>query len=246
MIDLFTSTLASTARFWNGTAGSKSTVQPALPLILYDREACPRCRLVREALTELNLDVEIRPCPVGGTRFIDETPKGRVPYLIDPNTNKQMTRTGQILRYLFSHYAESNVPVKFSPGLINLTSSSLASSMRLNAGNKKRPSQAAQKPLTLYSFESSPYSRLVREQLSELELPYHLINLGKQQWADMGPASFRFGIGPYHPLPNTKRSQFFEQHGDVQVPYLEDPNTGAALFESRAIVKYLKNTYRLH
>lgn len=31
----------------------------------------------------------------------------------------------------------------------------------------------------------------------------------------------------------------------VQVPYLEDPNTGAAMFESSYIVDYLKRTYGL-
>ena len=29
----------------------------------------------------------------------------------------------------------------------------------------------------------------------------------------------------------------------VQVPYLEDPNTGAAMFESAHIVEYLERTY---
>ena len=246
MFNLFTSTLASSTRFWNGTVGSKTTPQPEKTLVLYDRESCPRCRLVREALTELNLDVEIRPCPIGSNQFINETPKGRVPYLIDPNTQKEMTRTGQILDYLFSHYGDRNVPARLNPGLINLTTSSLASTFRLNAGSSKKPAKIAAKPLKLYSFESSPYSRMVREQLSELELPYHLINLGKQQWSDMGPASFRFSIGEYHPIPNTKRSQFFEEHGNVQVPYLEDPNTGTALFESSAIIKYLRKHYLQH
>ena len=246
MIDLMTSTLSSTIRLWAGTSSSKKVQQPALPLILYDREACPRCRLVREALTELNLDVEIRPCPVGGKRFLEDAPKGRTPYLIDPNTDKNLSSTGRIINYLFYHYAGAKAPAKFSPGLLNLTRSSIASSVRLNAGNKKAPSRPVEKPLTLYSFESSPYSRLVREQLSELEIPYLLINIGKQQWADMGPASFRFSPGPYEPLPNTKRSRFFHQHGNVQVPYLEDPNTDTAMFESKDIIKYLKKNYQLH
>ena len=29
----------------------------------------------------------------------------------------------------------------------------------------------------------------------------------------------------------------------IQVPYIEDPNTGVAMFESSAIVKYLDETY---
>ncbi|RIJ70076.1 glutathione S-transferase, partial [Nakamurella silvestris] len=30
---------------------------------------------------------------------------------------------------------------------------------------------------------------------------------------------------------------------DIQVPYLEDPNTGAKLFESESIVNYLQKQY---
>ena len=33
--------------------------------------------------------------------------------------------------------------------------------------------------------------------------------------------------------------------GQIQVPYLLDPNTGAALYESRAILEYLDRTYAL-
>lgn len=253
MLNLLTSTLVSSARLWRGTMGSKSTPLPERPLVLYDREACPRCRLVREALTELNLDSEIRPCPLGGQRFITDVPGRRLPYLVDPNTNQRLTRTGQIISYLFRQYghdsgmdhkgSEHKVPARFKPGLFNLASSSLASTLRLNAGSKKVPARIPAQPLKLYSFESSPYSRLVRERLSELELPYLLVNLGKQQWADMGPASHRFSLQPYQPLPGTKRSLFFAQHGNVQVPYLEDPNTAMALFESRDILHYLQSTY---
>lgn len=31
----------------------------------------------------------------------------------------------------------------------------------------------------------------------------------------------------------------------LQVPYLEDPNTGAAMFESHDIVEYVRKTYAL-
>ncbi len=243
MITLMTSILSSSVRFWAGTNGSKVTVLPGLPLILYDKEACPRARLVREALTELNLDVEIRPCPLGSIRFINDVPTGRTPYLLDPNTQKAFSTTGQILQYLFYHYAGKNVPAKLKPSLMNLTTSSLASTVRLNAGNRKKAGKPAAELLRLYSFESSPYSRPVRELLSELELPYLLINIGKQQWSDMGPANFRVNSGRYTPLPDTKRSAFFARHGNVQVPYLEDPNTDRYLFESKDIIRYLNREY---
>ena len=86
-------------------------------------------------------------------------------------------------------------------------------------------------------------ARLVRERLCQLELPYRLINLGKQQWADMGPAAMRIKPGKYKPLPNSKRDEFLKKYGKVQVPFLIDPNTGVEMFESADIVSYLDHTY---
>jgi glutathione S-transferase len=59
----------------------------------------------------------------------------------------------------------------------------------------------------------------------------------------MGPANFRFTLKPYQPIANSKRDAFFKAHGNVQVPYLVDPNTGINLFESANIIKYLNDTY---
>ena len=41
----------------------------------------------------------------------------------------------------------------------------------------------------------------------------------------------------------SKREQLLARGGQIQVPYLIDPNTGAALYESRAILEYLDRTY---
>jgi hypothetical protein len=80
--------------------------------------------------------------------------------------------------------------------------------------------------------------------LCELELPYRLINLGKLQWSDMGPARPRLlAPGSYKPVANSKRDAFFKEHGVVQVPYLIDPNHDVKMFESRAIVDYLERAY---
>jgi glutathione S-transferase len=45
------------------------------------------------------------------------------------------------------------------------------------------------------------------------------------------------------PKEGGKRYAFWQAHGRVQVPYLQDPNTGASLFESDKIVDYLESTY---
>ena len=64
--------------------------RPEKLLKLYDMEASPYCRLVREVLTELDLDVLILPCPAGGTRYRLEAEriggKQQFPLLIDDNT----------------------------------------------------------------------------------------------------------------------------------------------------------------
>lgn len=40
-----------------------------------------------------------------------------------------------------------------------------------------------------------------------------------------------------------KRQELLDRRGHFQVPYIEDPNTGVAMFESKDIVEYLKKTY---
>ena len=110
-------------------------------------------------------------------------------------------------------------------------------------GMRARPSKAPAKPLELYSFESSPYSRPVRERLCELELPYLLHNTGKARWSDMGPPAMRDRLfkGPKDSSRN--RSALLERTGHVQVPYLIDPNTGVEMYESAVILDYLDRTY---
>ena len=71
--------------------------------------------------------------------------------------------------YLFKEYRGSTVPPKLQNKLINHVTAKLASVIRLNAGQDYTPSYGAEQPLTLYSFESSPFSRLVREKLCELD-----------------------------------------------------------------------------
>ncbi|MGM7369167.1 glutathione S-transferase N-terminal domain-containing protein, partial [Acinetobacter baumannii] len=88
------------------------------------------------------------------------------------------------------------------------------------------------------------YSRVVRSVLSELELPYILHSVAKERWQDMGPAILRLKPGKYEPLKEGKREKLLPvMQGKMQVPYLEDPNTGVKMFESAEIVKYLKKQY---
>ncbi|MDO9180627.1 MAG: glutathione S-transferase N-terminal domain-containing protein [Agitococcus sp.] len=250
-VNIVTSVLSSTIRRWRGASGSKTVQQPAKLIELYDCEDDAECRLVREALTELNLDVMIYPCPKGASRFTHALTdaggeKATVPFLIDPNSHVKLQGAEAINAYLFQQYRQQSIPNALDANFFNLATSRLASIVRLNIrGLKALPSKAPEQPLILYSFEASPYSRPVRERLCQLELPYHLINLGKQQLADVGPAAFRLHRGEYKPLPNSKRAFLLAEKGHVQVPFLRDVNKSIELFESKDILRYLDETYAL-
>ncbi|KAJ6757835.1 THIOREDOXIN FAMILY PROTEIN, partial [Salix koriyanagi] len=67
-----------------------TTSDPPKPLQLYEFEACPFCRRVREAMTELDLSTEVYPCPKGSVRHREIVRKiggkEQFPFLVDPNT----------------------------------------------------------------------------------------------------------------------------------------------------------------
>lgn len=243
------SVFASSLGLWRGTLVVEPAQQPPLPLVLYEFEACPFCRLVREALTALHLDVEIRPCPRGGTRFRPQAlalgGKSQFPLLHDLNNGLVLYESRDIIEYLFRSYGRREVPERYRRNLVRPLLGSCASLVRLGRGARSRAGKQPALALHLWSFESSPYSRLVRERLCELELPYTLHNLGKEHWQEAGPAVRRITPNPYVPRAGGKRHAFWRQHGRVQVPYLEDPNSESALFGSGKIVDYLERTYAL-
>jgi glutathione S-transferase len=207
-----------------GTPGRR----PAQLLELYEFEGCPYCRKVREALSILDLDARIWPCPKGGPRFREEVRakggKAQFPYLVDPNTGKALYESSDIVRLLFQEYGDASVPAILAAGPLTDAGSMLASAFRPRSGIRYRPSRAPAQPLELWSYEASPYCRLVREALTTLELPYLLHNVAKG---------------------SAKRAAFVERSGRMMVPYLADPNTGVEMFESADIVAYLDRTYAL-
>jgi len=227
-LDVLTSFGASIARLGAGSVVAHVGARPPEALRLYEYEACPFCRKVREALSILDLLTIIYPCPKRGTRFRDEMRrlggKTQFPYLVDPNTGQAMFESDDIVRYLFATYGDGSVPPLLRLGLVTDASSMIASGWRYGRGTAARPSRAPVELLELWSFEASPFCRLVREELSELELPYRLHNVAK-------------GSG--------RRAAFVARSGVMQVPWLVDPNTGTAKFESADIVRYLDTTYAL-
>lgn len=227
-IDLATSYGASVARLGAGMSTVTLGRRPEKPLELYEFEACPFCRKVREALSMLDIEARIFPCPKGGTRFRPalERRGGRLqfPWLHDPNTGREMYESDEIVAYLFSTYGSGSPPWLLSITPVATATAALASAWRPGAGGLARPSRPPGQPLELWSFEASPYCRLVRETLCSLEIPYLLHNVAKGS-----PA----------------REAFVRLSGRMQVPWLRDPNTGVDLFESADIVSYLERTYGL-
>lgn len=236
-----------------GVMGTPFPIQPVKPLKLYEFEGSPFCRRVREVMTLLNLDVEIYPCPRGGQRYRkvvqEKGGKLQFPFLIDENTGDQLYESQDIINHLFKYYGKTGrTPKKFShyPKIPYVSAlATLANTVRgvwVNPSIADRP--APEQLLELWSFEASPYTRLVREVLAELEIPYILHNVAKERWQDMGPAILRLKPGQYIPLPNGKREKVVQIMGrDIQVPYLIDPNTGIKMFESAKIVAYLNKQY---
>jgi glutathione S-transferase len=226
--DVATSFAASAAFGAAGMTTRGAAKQPAKTLELYELEGCPFCRKVRVALSALDLDAMIYPCPKNGPRYRalvkDRGGKAQFPYLVDPNTGKAMYESDDIVRYLASEYGTGSVPFAVAMGPMSSLLSGLASAPRARKGSYYRSARAPEKPLELYSFEASPYCRLAREALSELELPYLLHNVAKG---------------------SPRREAFVERSGKMMVPYLVDPNTRREMFESADIVSYLTETYAL-
>lgn len=246
--------LALTVRGGRGSqAFAPARAQPATPLKLYDMEASPYCRLVREVLTELDLDVMILPCPAGGTRFRPEAEKlggkQQFPLLVDEAAGVMLYESADIIEHLRITYGKRRPRGRDPLRLLSVGSSYLASALLWRRGGvrgmKAASSKAPAQPLELYSFEASPFSKPVRARLCELELPYLLHNTGKGAWGDMGPPSFRDQLFKT-PRGTTRNRRWLDENtGKVQVPYLIDANTGTALYESQAILAYLNQTYAL-
>jgi glutathione S-transferase len=227
-LDVGASFAASGLGLAGGMRVGRLGARPAQPMELWDFEACPYCRKVREALSVLDLQARVYPCPKGGKRFRpavrERGGKTQFPYLVDPNAGVEMYESEDIVRHLHTHYGDGPPPALQRSGPLWTAVSSMATLARPTRGARARPSRPPEAPLELYSFEASPFCRLVREALCELELPYLLHNVAKG---------------------SPSRAGFRSRSGRMMVPYLVDPNTGVAMFESADIVQYLRDTYLL-
>lgn len=226
LIDVSTSVLVSVGRLGSGMRVGKLGKRPEQTLELYEFEACPFCRKVREALTILDLEVIVKPCPKRGRRFRPQVEErgGRVlfPFLVDTNTGVEIYESDTIVAYLFEQYGDGHVAPLLNMGGLTTFGAVLSGLPRMGAGGFAKPSIAPKQRLELYSYEASPYCRLVREALCSLEISYRLVNVA---------------------AGSPSRAAFVERSGRMMVPWLFDPNTGAELFESQEIIRYLHEKY---
>ena len=239
-LEVATSGFASIARLPFGSKVDEACIArpagavPKEPIILYEFEACPFCRRVREALSQLDLTVEVRPCPKDAVKHRTEVEamggKLTFPFLVDPNTEAGkggLYESEDICRYLYATYGNG---AEFPEGIISTTVLTGWMPTLLRAGrgmtryaNATTHAGADLKPLTLFNYEGNQFARLAREALCELELPYTLFNCGKG---------------------SPKRATLTDVAGEgASVPYLVDPNTGQNVGESEEIVAYLFKTY---
>jgi glutathione S-transferase len=227
-LDVASSVAATLARLGSGAQVGAPGPRPERRLQLFEFEACPFCRKVREALSILDLEAEIYPCPKRGPRFRAEVArrggKQQFPWLVDPNGGVEMYESDAIVAYLFQRYGTGQPPLALTLAPLMAVSLPLASLLRPLRGGFYRPARQPEKPLELWSYEASPFSRIAREKLCELELPYVLHNVARG---------------------SARRAAFVERSGKMMVPYLVDPNTGKEMFESADIARYLDLTYAI-
>ncbi|KAL6575013.1 hypothetical protein OROMI_012298 [Orobanche minor] len=207
---------------------SKIGPRPEKPIEIYEFESCPFCRKVREIVSVLDLDVLYYPCPRNGPNFRPKVSqmggKPQFPYMVDPNTGVSTYESDDIIKYLVWEYGDGNVPLLLSLGLFTTLMEGLAMIGRMGKGSSYTPSKLPAKPLEIWAYEASPFCKVVREVLVELELPHILHSCARG---------------------SPKRNLLYQRVGHFQVPYLEDPNTGIQMFESADIVDYLRATYAL-
>lgn len=224
----FASALAATAI--RGGAGALVTfarTQPQSTLVLYERESCPYSRIVRETLSELDIDALIKPCPHGEGPHNQELREASgstvVPYLLDQDERMSFEGGDNIVRHLASRYGSHDAPARLRGNELTLLTSRWASSLRGGEPSYREPMRRPETPLELFNYEASPYCRVVRERLDQLGIAYLSRNMARH---------------------SPKRRAFRQRLGREQFPYLFDPNTGIGMFESAAIVRYLNDTYQ--
>lgn len=141
----------------------------------------------------LDLDVQIYPCPPGGTRFRE----GRGPFPLLFDAGEPVRGSSQIVRHLAERYGGGPIPWPLRLGPLTTATTALASALLPRVRALRPPSSARPpaRPLELFADESSAAARHVRSWLCALELPYRwrTAGLGSAKLAELHA---RTGPGP--------------------------------------------------
>jgi len=229
--------------------------RPSVNLILYQKEACIYSRKVREALSILDIDVNIKPCPKEGTKFrhelLTEGGKMQIPFLVDPNTNTKLYESSDIVKYLFKTYGpgEDKIPALLRDGFLSKNTSLLATMLRCLPwhGMYQYKGDTLTSLRTLLPKSTDPKSHNLKVLQHNVPKTVHLYNYeGSGNCRFVREALDSLEI-PYtvHNIAkgSPKRSAFIALSGKMQVPYLIDENTEVKMFESQDIVDYLYKNY---
>lgn len=233
---------AALLRLHNGAAPSPrsppSAERPSPHLELFEYEASPWCRRVRETICVLGLKTTVMPCPretlrcegahsdLSAWRPEVQARGGRLlfPYLYDHSAGVALNESEAIVEHLWRTYGDGverpwqDVLLNGNRTLPRLASFALLASPSgcrplpshgLLAAPSRRPDERS--PLVLYGNEPDAGSKLAREALCSLMIKY-----------------------VYVPTAQC----------ETPIPRLEDPTTGATLTGGEAIRDYLNSTYR--
>ena len=166
----------------------------AARLTLYDFEASPWCRRVRECAQSLGLPLRIRPCPrqtvMAEGVFTTESAYrgaagaagGRVqfPLLVDESAGRTLYQSGDIVAHLWACYGpagseQAAAAAAAPPGILATALLTAPSAARPHRGVMRWSHwPPPRQPLEVWASEGCWRSVLVREALCELELEYIL------------------------------------------------------------------------
>jgi glutathione S-transferase len=209
--------IATSFRFGLGSRAGAVGARPTGELVLYEFERCPFCRKVREALVWFDLDVSVRPCPPGGSRF---RPEHGPPYPTLFDDGVEIRESSVIVKHLATRYGDGHVPLPLRLGPLTTITSGLASEVLPRV--KRKAARLPAQELELFADETSADAREIRAWLCALELPY--------RWRTCGEGS-------------AKREELLQRTGGAGLPALLDRAADRELRGAEAAIEHLRRTY---
>ena len=212
---------------------SQTVPRPQKPLVLYNYEGNQFCRLVREVLTELDIPWEMRSAGKQSPRRQELAyitgGSSQCPYLIDPNTGVDMAESKDMVEYLYKTYARWTPPNELlewaSHTILPLAKPLFQFLTPLQAGSSGEDTDAyeagitnamdeidqetQQYPITVYTYDWSPFSQETKALLKRLDISFHEISLGRE-WI---PGLIKEG-------GSEKRAALLEMTGQSSLPHI--------------------------